>query len=149
MVAPWGFHPRVPSWKGGLCACWAMTQLKPPETHGGEATHSWVNQPSSGGSSSSPQDLHGRLLWLTCCCCVLLPKDTAEQTAVLEEVWSSAGARNDFRALTMVPYTQMCVLLLLVLMLLRTWKQEENPASGSTFLLPIKAASYVHHPSAC
>lgn len=44
LAAAQGFHPQVPSWKGGSCVCWAMTELKPPKTHGGEATHLWVTR---------------------------------------------------------------------------------------------------------
>ena len=101
---------------------WAMTQPKPPKSHGSEATQPWVTQ--AGFLQRLLQQPPGPSIWLTRCFCVPLPKATAEQTAVLEEVWSFTGGRKNFRAPTAVLYTWSCVLLLLALMLLRAYKQD-------------------------
>lgn len=101
----------------GSYVYWALTQLKPPKTHGGEARHPWVTRADF--LQQLLQWSPGPSVCLTCRFCVPMSKDTAEQTAVLEEVWFSTGGRNNFRAPTAVPFTQACVLLLLALMLLR------------------------------
>lgn len=123
LAAAQGLHPQVPSCEGDLCVYWAMTQLKPPKTHGGEATHPWVTWAGFlGGLSSGHQALPFglRVAFVSCC-------QRIQQSKLLCLKKSVSPVSPD------VPQSLKA----------GCHTEEENPqaASGSTFLLPVRASS--------